>query len=337
MRRALTVAAGVALSPAATAAAICTSAVECMESDGVTNAGAGAQLTAAGHVELDACLVACDVDWRCSRTAAVAAVPGVRNASRLAHVLFEQAHGGTALSLGRVRPTMLCGEQARVWAVRQCPQAVAAQPEALISPARREQWNECRRALARVDPDAADWSDPAAVYRAERGGGARSVVGDTVGAVCWLQSVDGRCSVAAAVSSGGLLFKAPGRVGEAAIPGAGAWCSGGGSSASVLRAASVSGVGEGVMQTMLARALCECDDDDDAHAAALRSHQPSASCPDAGAIAIAGDSTGDVSVRALFNTASFGFGLTSSADSRVRVQVARQREAECAAVLIRLR
>ena len=333
MRRALTVAAGVALSPAATAAAICTSAVESMESDGVTNAGTGAQLTAAGHVELDACLVACDADHRYARSAAVAAVPGVRSASRLAHVLFEQAHGGSALSLGRVRPTMLCGEQARVWAARQCPQAVAAQPDTLISPARREQWNECRRALARVDPDAADWSDPAAVYRAERGD--RSVVGDTVGAVCWLQSVDGHCSVAAAVSSGGLLFKAPGRVGEAAIPGAGAWCS---SSATVLRAASVSGVGEGVMQTMLARALCECDDDDDdAHAAALRSHQPSVSCADAGAIAITGDSTGDVSVRALFNTASFGFGLTSSADSRLRVQVARQRERECAAVLIRLR
>lgn len=52
---------------------------------------------------------------------------------------------------------------------------------------------------------------------APRGG--NSVLHDTVGCVV----VDGRGRVAAGVSSGGIALKTEGRVGEAAVPGAGCW------------------------------------------------------------------------------------------------------------------
>lgn len=201
-----------------------------------------------------------------------------------------------------------------------CPLAVVADPSTLISPARHRQWLECRDLVARSGSLEADASDPA-----------RSRVHDTVGAVCWLQTPDGCGSVAASVSSGGLLFKAPGRVGEAAIPGAGAWCAAGDDGA--LRGVSVSGVGEGVMQTMLARRFCDAmgggDDDDEAHVAALRGHAPSVCGDDAGVLTVTSDAAG-VTVRAAFNTLAFGFGCTSSGDSRVRVQMARQSESGAA-------
>ena len=91
---------------------------------------------------------------------------------------------------------------------------------------------------------------------------------DTVGAVC----VDSNLSVAAGVSSGGLWLKPPGRVGEAALYGAGCWAADGGEEHAGV-ACSVSGIGEQVTQAQLAqrvaRALAVASADDGAHGAAL--------------------------------------------------------------------
>jgi taspase (threonine aspartase 1) len=84
---------------------------------------------------------------------------------------------------------------------------------------------------------------------------------DTVGAVC----CDGQMRVAAGVSSGGHWLKVPGRMGEAACMGAGCWAAGAGPLSGMPAAtgplgcmpaagASVSGVGEEVMQALVAKA-----------------------------------------------------------------------------------
>ena len=90
--------------------------------------------------------------------------------------------------------------------------------------------------------------------------GAEDALHDTVGAVC----CDGT-HVSAAVSSGGIWLKHSGRIGEAAAFGAGCWASDAPEASDAAPPAagrasagtSVSGVGEHVMQALLARAACE--------------------------------------------------------------------------------
>lgn len=304
------------------------SAVASLETSGLTNAGAGgAQLNAAGNVELDASLVTCNSVQRLARSAAVASVPNVRIPMRLVQTMFEHAHGANSphLSLGRVRPTMLCGENAKLWAEMHCPDALGTVERGVD---RVEQWNECRALWKRRENgDINATLDPVLPFvtrddavagvptKRSRAMSDDTQINDTVGAVCFLRNRDGHCSIGAAVSSGGLLFKTPGRVGEAAIPGAGAWCVV--DDDGICRAASVSGIGEGVMQTQLARLFCDSID------CALESHRPTVCDADAGVLAVcSGESFADV--RAVFNTRSFGFGCTSSGDSRLHVEMPRQ-------------
>jgi isoaspartyl peptidase/L-asparaginase-like protein (Ntn-hydrolase superfamily) len=310
--------------------------VTSLEWSAVTNAGAnGAQLSAARSVELDACLVACNVAEPLVRSAAVAAVPNVCAPMRLVMTLFEHAHCQSTplLSLGRVRPTMLCGDRARVWAEQFCSDAIGVRVE---NAARVAQWTECRALWERhtindamvdpVVPFVVKQSNETPSKRSRVENDEESLVNDTVGAVCWLRTSDGMCSVSAAVSSGGLLFKTPGRVGEAAIPGAGAWCV---AFERGCRAVSVSGVGEGVMQTQLARRFCDDGDDDDDddedefHVNRLRQHAPTVCDADAGVLTVS-VSESVAAVRVVYNTLSFGYGLVSSGDRRARVFMSRQ-------------
>ena len=70
---------------------------------------------------------------------------------------------------------------------------------------------------------------------------------DTIGAIAI--SRDGQS--AAAVSSGGVALKTPGRIGQAAIYGAGCWAEDG-------NAATTSGTGEQLIKTNFARVLNDC-------------------------------------------------------------------------------
>ncbi|SPP84652.1 Hypothetical predicted protein [Drosophila guanche] len=72
---------------------------------------------------------------------------------------------------------------------------------------------------------------------------------DTVGAVC----VDGAGNTAAGCSSGGILLKVPGRVGQAATYGAGCWAT---DTDDLAIATCTTGNGEYLMKTLLAREIC---------------------------------------------------------------------------------
>jgi beta-aspartyl-peptidase (threonine type) len=161
-------------------------AIAVLEDSGVFNAGLGSTLTVEGRVEMDAGLM----DGS-GRAGGVGAVTYPRNPIRLARLVLEKTPhvlivGGAADDL------------ARRFGLEKHPGP---------SPAAIRRW---RRVLEQV----------------RRGQGpywARAVaetyglpVADTVGAVA---SVAGR--TAAGTSTGGIVFKAPGRVGDSAIPGAG--------------------------------------------------------------------------------------------------------------------
>ncbi|XP_039915952.1 threonine aspartase 1 isoform X4 [Hirundo rustica] len=92
---------------------------------------------------------------------------------------------------------------------------------------------------------------------------------DTVGAVV----VDQEGNVAAAVSSGGLALKHPGRVGQAALYGCGCWAENTGAHNPYSTAVSTSGCGEHLVRTILARE-CSCAlQTEDAHQALLETMQ----------------------------------------------------------------
>ncbi|XP_028927706.1 threonine aspartase 1 isoform X4 [Ornithorhynchus anatinus] len=92
---------------------------------------------------------------------------------------------------------------------------------------------------------------------------------DTVGAVV----VDQEGNVAAAVSSGGLALKHPGRVGQAALYGCGCWAENTGVQNPYSTAVSTSGCGEHLVRTILARECSRALQAEDAHQALLETMQ----------------------------------------------------------------
>ncbi|XP_010077042.1 PREDICTED: LOW QUALITY PROTEIN: threonine aspartase 1-like, partial [Pterocles gutturalis] len=92
---------------------------------------------------------------------------------------------------------------------------------------------------------------------------------DTVGAVV----IDQEGNVAAAVSSGGLALKHPGRVGQAALYGCGCWAENTGVHTPYSTAVSTSGCGEHLVRTILARECSWALQTEDAHQALLETMQ----------------------------------------------------------------
>lgn len=216
-------AAAEALRGGATALDAAVAAVVALEDDPIFNAGTGSTLNLQGDVECDASVM----EGHTRRGGAVAAVRGVRNPILLARdVLLRTDH------------VLLAGagaeELARLWGL-----ATGNQP----TDARREKWRIAREKLgAGVAPSSMphllDLLRLQPELAAERRG--------TVGAV----AVDalGRC--ATATSTGGVLLKLPGRVGDTPILGAGSWADAAG-------AASATGQGELVMRALTTRLACE--------------------------------------------------------------------------------
>uniref|UniRef100_A0A8C0HFR2 Threonine aspartase 1 n=1 Tax=Buteo japonicus TaxID=224669 RepID=A0A8C0HFR2_9AVES len=247
-----------------------------LEDSPFTNAGLGSNLNLLGEIECDASIM----DGKSLNFGAVGALSGIKNPVSVANRLLCEGQKGK-LSAGRIPPCFLVGEGAYRWAVDHgipaCPPGfslaafkrnkrkleLAEKVETdLIQLKKRRQSNEKG---SRVMCSVCKGGDQIELYSPENDSGTL----DTVGAVV----VDQEGNVAAAVSSGGLALKHPGRVGQAALYGCGCWAENTGAHTPYSTAVSTSGCGEHLVRTILARE-CSCAlQTEDAHQALLETMQ----------------------------------------------------------------
>lgn len=216
--------------------AVCLAVTE-LEDSPLTNAGFGSNLTLEGNVECDASVM----DGASLHFGAVGAVNGIRNPVLLARKLCECQ--GIKIACGRIPPSFLVGDGAKVWAREMGVETLP--PERLISAKAEKMYKHYKR---KVEDYSSSSSTTTSCGEEVRKVSRQRM--DTVGAVC----VDGEGNVASACSSGGIILKYPGRVGQAGIWGCGAWAAKG-DRLSV--AASTSGCGEHLIRTTLARTVAE--------------------------------------------------------------------------------
>jgi beta-aspartyl-peptidase (threonine type) len=190
-----------------------------MESSGTFNAGVGSCLTSDGRIEADAgVMVAGDAG-----IGAVAAVPGLGNASALAEqVRLLSPH------------CLLVSDGALAFALRYSISIVQCEP----SGSRLQQY---QRKLASLRAGI-----PAKTEDLVNLGGTHDE-GDTVGAI----ARDSSGELAVVVSTGGIWLKAPGRVGDSPLAGSGFWAESG------VGAACATGIGEFIVRGLLSRAAID--------------------------------------------------------------------------------
>ncbi len=201
-------------------------AVKCMEDSGYLNAGIGSVLDFMGGRSLDAGVM----DGATGRIGAVASVTATRNPVVLARIVMEKTDHHLIGGKGADLLAFLNG----------LPPLPPPPPHV------RERYQEAVKKLLEGRPE---------IYKKitcflEDYGFIKKIiegtldVGDTVGAV----AVDSRGRLAAAVSTGGVILKFPGRIGDSPIPGAGFY-------ASEYTACSATGIGEKIMECMTCKYL----------------------------------------------------------------------------------
>ncbi|KAH6913791.1 asparaginase [Coprinopsis sp. MPI-PUGE-AT-0042] len=216
------------------------SAIQLLEDNPYLNAGLGSNLTLDGTVECDAAIM----EGASMGFGSVGAASEIRNPITVAKEILE--YSKMKDKLGRVPPLTLVSAGATSFARSQGLTTIL--PVSLVTPDAQRQWKKWKE---RLESSSADATNGALTEeeQAEMHG-----TQDTVGAVAWDPLTGG----AAGVSSGGLLLKWPGRVGEAAVYGAGCWAQQdivAGQDIGV--ACSVSGTGELIIRAQLARSIGE--------------------------------------------------------------------------------
>lgn len=212
-------------------------AISVLEDSEMTNAGNGSNLNLLGKVENDALLVTDD-----GNVGAVAAAPGLVNPIRVATELALQSK--TVLPLGRVPPVMLAGHGARLWASEQGLQPLQDEGQVL-------KMHVTEKSLLNFEK----YSTIVSKKKNKLGSTDSCELNDTVGCVI----IDQYGNSSAGVSSGGIPLKYPGRVGEAAIPGAGAWaCKRKREGEIISVSCSISGVGERIQKNLIAQRINDC-------------------------------------------------------------------------------
>jgi L-asparaginase / beta-aspartyl-peptidase len=188
-------------------------AVREMEADTLFNAGRGAVITADGRIELDASIM----DGATRQAGAVAGVRTVRDPVSLARAVME-----------RSPHVMLIGDGAEAFAREQGLAMV--EPEHFWTGTRRAQWERMRQQQSAA-PRPEDEED-------------RKM--GTVGAV----ALDRQGNLAAATSTGGMMMKRWGRVGDVPVVGAGTYAD------NASCAVSATGHGEFFIRNTVARSIC---------------------------------------------------------------------------------
>ncbi|MCP9263101.1 Threonine aspartase 1 [Dirofilaria immitis] len=193
-------------------------AVKELENDFRTNCGFGSNLTYNGHVECEAAFTSSEDHV----FGAVGAVSRLRNPIEVAAMVAkEQLCGDKKFVL----PTVLVGQGAEDWAQKRGIEL--CDPASLISKRSQQQWREAREICR-------NWGND---------------MMDTVGAVSY---ENGGCN--AACSSGGIILKAEGRLGHTIQIGGAIWADERDSKSTAI---ALSGCGEYIAQTLLAKTLSE--------------------------------------------------------------------------------
>lgn len=197
-------------------------AVKCMEDSCYLNAGCGSVLNLLGERELDAGIMASN-----GLMGAVAAVKATRNPIVLARIVAE-----------KTPHVLLAGDGADRLALIHGLPPLPPPPQHVV-----ERYKEILKKVMQEEP-----GDPffAGIKRFITSNNVFHLLttslagaGDTVGAV----AVDERGLLAAATSTGGIVLKLPGRVGDTPIPGAGFY-------ATTRIACSSTGIGESIIRSM---------------------------------------------------------------------------------------
>ncbi|XP_042189223.1 threonine aspartase 1 [Callorhinchus milii] len=249
------------LQAGALAVDVVTAALVELEDSPFTNAGMGSNLNLSGDIECDASTM----DGKSLNFGAVGALRGIKNPILVANKLLSEAQKGK-LSAGRIPPCFLVGEGAYKWAmdhgIPPCPPDIMATKFSLSA------FRKNRRKLELAEKVETEMIQTKKRREVSENTNVTTSL-DTVGAVV----VDHEGNVAAAVSSGGLAMKHPGRVGQAAVYGCGCWAENTGGSNVYSTAVSTSGCGEHLVRTMLARECSVALQAEDAHQALLETMQ----------------------------------------------------------------
>ncbi|XP_022183724.1 threonine aspartase 1 [Myzus persicae] len=197
-----------------------------LEDSPLTNAGYGSNLTWNGAVECDASII----DGSNMHYGGVGAVSGIKNPIALAKLICENQN--LKMSFGRIPPCLLVGLGAHEYAIAN--NIIAVDPFSLISEKSKKDFVHSKYKVMNQKYSNCQVGNPRL---------------DTVGCV----GMDKFGNVAASSSSGGILLKQDGRVGQAALLGSGCWAQN--MPDDVAIAVTTSGCGEHLIKTNLAREM----------------------------------------------------------------------------------
>ncbi|HOP32705.1 MAG TPA: isoaspartyl peptidase/L-asparaginase family protein [Candidatus Hydrothermia bacterium] len=197
----------------------CETAVNVLEDEPVFNAGTGAVLTLDGRCELDAAIV----KGSTLEAGAVAGVENIKNPISLARMVMEKTDH-----------VLLIGDGANNFA-----RLMGIPDYNPITEERLEEWRKLKSLLIKGEP--IHWKKIQELIKQYP-----ELLHGTVGCV----AIDDNGEIVAGTSTGGVFLKLFGRVGDTPILGAGTY-------ATPFGGASCTGIGEGIMRTLLAKTACD--------------------------------------------------------------------------------